>query len=221
MNKLSDVLIQDSIKTGRYTGKMKPKDHQVADRKFLQGDTTVLVTTEAFELGVDNPNITQVFRIGCPRNLGVLLQKVGRAGRKPNSIAKGVMYFNEVIDDKRLGLWLQSALKSKDKDIGTEIDKKRSEMIHAYIQVWKFIYSVYDGKCLSKELSVLYGGAGDDLPTCFVANSPLFSVCSHSEEICQWNVDIEPFLIVLLSAFKQMHDLGLQNVTKTCVASNQ
>ena len=170
VNKIPDALIQDGIKAGRHTGKMKPKDRQLADRKFLQGDTTVLVATEAFELGVDNPNITQVIRIGCLRNPGVLLQEVGRAGRKSNSIAKGVMYFNEVIDDKWLGLWLQSALKSKDKDIGTEIDKKRSEMIRAYIQVWKFIYSVYDGKCLSKELSVVYGGAGDvDPPTCFVA----------------------------------------------------
>ena len=58
---------------GIYTGKMKPKDCQVADRKFLQGDTTVLVATEAIELGVDNLNITQVIRKGCPRNLGVLL----------------------------------------------------------------------------------------------------------------------------------------------------
>ena len=60
MNEISDALIQGGIKAGRYTGKMKPIDHQVADRKFLQGDTTVLVATEAFKLGVDNPNITQV-----------------------------------------------------------------------------------------------------------------------------------------------------------------
>ena len=93
-------------------------------------------------------------------------------------------------------------------------------MIHVYIQVWKFIYSVYGGKCLSKELSVLYGGAGDvDPPTCFVENSPLYSICRHSEEICQWSVDIEPSLVVLLSASKQMHDLGLQNVTKILLIS--
>ena len=50
----------------------------------------MLVATESYELGVDNPNITQVIRIGCPRNLGVLLQELGRAGRKPNSTALGL-----------------------------------------------------------------------------------------------------------------------------------
>ena len=54
---------------------------------------------------------------------------------------------------------------------------------------------------------------------CGNLNSPLCSVCRHSEEICQWSVDIEPFLVVMLSAFKQMHDLGLQNVTKTLLIS--
>jgi len=36
---------------------MKPKDRKLADKKFLQGDTSLLVATEAFELGVDNPGI--------------------------------------------------------------------------------------------------------------------------------------------------------------------
>jgi len=67
---------------------------------------------------------------------------------------------------------------------------------------------------------VLYGGAGDiDPPTCFVANSPLCTVCKHSDNICQWSVDIQPFLVVLLSDFKQMHDLVLKNVTKTSLIS--
>ena len=52
----------------------------------------MLVATESFELGVDNLNTTQVIRIGCPRNLGILLQELGRAGRSPGSIAKGSLF---------------------------------------------------------------------------------------------------------------------------------
>ena len=48
----------------------------------------MLVATESFELGVDYTNITQVIKIGCPCNLGVLLQELSRAGRNPGSIAK-------------------------------------------------------------------------------------------------------------------------------------
>lgn len=101
---VADTLTEDGIKAGRYTGQMNVEDRKLADKKFFQGDTSVLVATESFELGVNNPNVTQVIRIGCPRNLGVLLQELGRAGRNPGSIAKGSLFFNEVIDDKQLEL---------------------------------------------------------------------------------------------------------------------
>ena len=71
---------------------MNVNDCKLADKKFFQGDTSVLVATESFELGVDNLNTTQVIRIGCPRNLGILLQELGRAGRSPGSIAKGSLF---------------------------------------------------------------------------------------------------------------------------------
>jgi len=70
---------------------MKDKDRKLADKRFLQGDTPVLVAIEAYELGIDNPNITQVIQVGCPQNLGVLLQEVGKAGGKPETIAKGIL----------------------------------------------------------------------------------------------------------------------------------
>ena len=93
---------------------------------FRKGETFVLVATDSYELGVDNPNITQVIRIGCPRNLGVFLQEVGRAGRKPDCTAEGMLLFNECVDDKRLGQWLKKALVSsvtdpKVEDVKTEI----------------------------------------------------------------------------------------------------
>ena len=102
VEEVSELLKQSGFKVGRYTGQMTVEDRKKADRKLLNGDLSVLVATESFELGVDNPNINQVVRIGCPRNLGVLLQEVGRAGRQKDSIANGLLLFNECIDDKRL-----------------------------------------------------------------------------------------------------------------------
>jgi len=43
---------------------MSTEDPKQAEKKFLQGEITVLVATESYELGVDNPNISQVIRIG-------------------------------------------------------------------------------------------------------------------------------------------------------------
>ena len=40
-----------------------------------------LIATEAYEVGVHNDHVNNVCRIGTPRNLTVLLQEFGRAGR--------------------------------------------------------------------------------------------------------------------------------------------
>ena len=172
VEEVTNILSQGHTKVGKYTGQMTVDDQKVADKGFLHGETSILVATESFELGVDNPNISQVIRIGCPRNLGVFLQEIGRAGRKPDSIAQGMLLFNEYIDDKRLGQWLKSALDLTVED--TAVEAVKSRILGTYSQAWRFIYSVYDGKCLSQALAIFYGGVNDnDPPTCFVANNPL------------------------------------------------
>ena len=93
----------------------------------MTGELSALVASKSYELGVDNPNIYQVVRIGCPRNLSVLLQVIGRAGRQSDSIGNGLLLFNEAIDDKRFGLWLKSALDGSDKSPAME--KAKHDMI--------------------------------------------------------------------------------------------
>ena len=82
VEQMTDLLNRNNVSAIKYTGQMALEDRVSAENRFLKGDASVLVATESFELGVDNPRITQVVRIGCPRNLGVLLQEFGRAGRK-------------------------------------------------------------------------------------------------------------------------------------------
>ena len=215
---ITDIVKRGDVNVGKYTGRMNVEERKQAEKNFLQGSYSVLVATESYELGVDNPNVTQVIRIGCPRNLGVLLQELGRAGRKPNSTASGLLLFNEVQDDKRLGVWLKSAIESI--EVNAHIEQAKSEVINNYVTTWKFIYSMYHGKCLSRSLALLYGGAGDiDPPTCFISNSPLCTVCAQIDHICQWSIDIQPFLSTLLRAVEQLHAAGLPRVTKTLLIS--
>ena len=107
VDEVTDILRQGGCKVGKYTCQMSVDDRQQADRKFLAGDLTELIATESFELGVDNPNISQVIRIGCPQNLAVLLQEVGLAS------ANGLLFVNEYIDDNHVGLWLKSLVDSE------------------------------------------------------------------------------------------------------------
>ena len=158
---------------------MALEDRMSAENRFLKGDTSVLVATESFELGVDNSRVSQVVRIGCPRNLGVLLQEFGRAGRKEGMVAKAFPYFNEYIDDKSLGLWLKSLLDCTTSDEAHEATK--SEVIQSYAKAWQFIY--------------FYGGADDTgPPTCFISNSPLCMICKVSDILCEESFDVKDHL---------------------------
>ena len=184
---------------------------------FQQGETSVLVATESYKLGVDNPNVNQVIRIGCPRNLGVFLQEIGHAGRKPDYTAQGMLLFNEYVDDKCLGQWLKAALGSSAKD--PKVKAVKLEISFTYTQAWRFVYSICNGKCLLQALACFYGGAGDnDPPTCFIANNPLCSVCELAE-ICEVSIDIKEYLAVLLRTMQELCEIGLQGVTKTLLIS--
>ena len=148
VEQMTELLNTNSVKVIKYTGKMALQDKVQAESRFLKGDISVLVATEAFELGVDNPRVTQVVRIGCPRNLGVLLQEFGCAGRKEGMIANALLYFNEYIDDKQLGLWLKSTLDSTNSD--ETHDQAKDEIISNYMYAWKIIHSAYhvhDNSC--------------------------------------------------------------------------
>ena len=214
VEEVADKLQLNGCKVGKYTGQMTVDDRKQVDRRFLRGEIRVLIATESYELGVDNPNVSQVIRIGCPRNLGVLLQEMGRAGRSPGAKANGILLFNEYIDDKRLGLWLKSALDCQESDHLIQQDK--ADVLLTYEKSWRFIYSLYHGKCLSWALSHFYSGADDnDPPTCFTANAPLCAVCRVSDAICQESCDIQDYLLLLFQAIKTLSNAGFLGVTKT------
>jgi len=214
VEQMTELLNNNGVKVIKYTGKIALQDKIQAESMFLKEDISVLVATEAFELGVDNRRVTQVITFGCPRNLGVLLQEFGPAGRKEDMIANALLYFNEYIDDKCLGLWLKSLL---DSTISDEAHDIKDEIISIYMCAWKFIYSAYHGKCLSWALSHFYGGTDDSDPsTCFVSNSPLCMICKVSDVLCEESLHIiKEYLCTLLNALQQLQNAGLNGITKT------
>jgi len=124
-----------------------------------------------------------------------------------------------------LGQWLKSALDSSTRD--PKVQAVKAEILFTYTQAWRFIYSVYDGKCLSRALAYFYCGVGDIDPppplphthTCFIANNQLCAVCEVAEEIYQVSIDIKPYLVFLLRTIQELCETGLQGVTKTLLMS--
>ena len=124
------------------------------------------------------------------------------------------LYFNEYVDDKRLGLWLRSSFDSCTNDDAHEGVKL--EVLSSYTKTWQFVYSAYHGKCLAWVLSYFYGGAGDaEPPTCFVSNSHLCMICEASDLICEETVNIKEYLCILLQTVKDLQAADVNSVTKT------
>ena len=123
-----------------YHGKMSSEMKSKVDNEFRNKEFQVLVATEAYEVGTHSPHVNLVFRIGCMRNIAVLVQEFGRAGRN-NDSSDGIILVNEGVDDQRLIYWTKGCLAS-------EIATKKAE----YENCWKWLYGLQTGTCLRKSL---------------------------------------------------------------------
>lgn len=70
-----------------------------AHTNFLTGQTTVIVATVAFGMGIDKPDTRRVIHYGCPKTLEEYYQQIGRAGRD-GLPAECVMYVAETDFDR-------------------------------------------------------------------------------------------------------------------------
>lgn len=79
------------------------------------------------------------------RNLSVIVQEFGRAGRSGND-ADGFLLVNESKDDHQLNFWTQSCSKTEEKRMKDE-----------FLESWRWIYSMYSGRCLRGVLISKFG----------------------------------------------------------------
>ncbi|CAA7271578.1 unnamed protein product [Cyclocybe aegerita] len=68
-----------------------PKAKRRAMRRFRNGRTRILITTEAAGMGADISDIEQVIQFGVPSSLSVWMQRAGRAGRDPSINACAIL----------------------------------------------------------------------------------------------------------------------------------
>lgn len=61
---------------------------------FRGQEFRVLVAAESYEVGTHSPHVNNIFRVGCMRNLTVVVQEFGRAGRSGNN-SDGFLLINE------------------------------------------------------------------------------------------------------------------------------
>lgn len=67
-----------------YHAGLKQDVRKEKQEKYVKGDTRILVATNAFGMGIDQPNVYLVVHYQMPGNIDALYQEMGRAGRDGN-----------------------------------------------------------------------------------------------------------------------------------------
>jgi ATP-dependent helicase Lhr and Lhr-like helicase len=109
-------------KVGAHHGSLSRKTRLEVEEKLKSGQYSAVVATASLELGIDIGHVDVVCHIGSPRNLAVLLQRVGRSGHWLGAIPKGV-FFPLTRDDLLQASAAVRAVRQGELDKLTVIDK--------------------------------------------------------------------------------------------------
>lgn len=78
---LQAALEQEFDSVGRYHAGLSAKDRNDTQQAFADGRLRILVATNAFGMGIDQPDVRLVVHFQMPANIDSLYQEMGRAGR--------------------------------------------------------------------------------------------------------------------------------------------
>ncbi len=81
VEKLYEQLKKSGINVSRYHAGMDEVERMEHQEQFLQDQSTVMVATNAFGMGIDKSNIRYVIHFQLPKNMESYYQEAGRAGR--------------------------------------------------------------------------------------------------------------------------------------------
>jgi len=111
---LADQLNSDGFKARAYHGKMEAREKTAAQNAFINGETSVIVATSAFGMGVDKKDVGLVIHYEISDSLENYIQEAGRAGRDKNIVAVCYILYNEEDLGKHFILLNQTRLNIKE-----------------------------------------------------------------------------------------------------------
>jgi ATP-dependent DNA helicase RecQ len=98
-NELLEWLRAAGIEAETYHGKLKTKEREEIQQKFMANEYRAIVATKAFGLGIDKPDIRFVAHYQFPDSLESYYQEAGRAGRDGKAARAMLLY---QLEDKRI-----------------------------------------------------------------------------------------------------------------------
>ena len=77
----TNLLVENGIKALPYHAGMSVQARELNQAKWMESNSTVMVATSAFGMGIDKPNVRFVIHPELPESLEAFIQEAGRAGR--------------------------------------------------------------------------------------------------------------------------------------------
>jgi ATP-dependent DNA helicase RecQ len=81
VEKVTDFLIHNKFKAGKYHAGLSDKTRKSVQEQFISDKIPIVVATNAFGMGIDKPNVRFVLHYDMPGSLEHYTQEAGRAGR--------------------------------------------------------------------------------------------------------------------------------------------
>jgi ATP-dependent DNA helicase RecQ len=98
---ISDFLNSQKVSADFYHAGLDPATREKRQAAWMSGQTRVIVSTNAFGMGIDKPNVRFVVHMDLPDSLEAYFQEAGRGGRDGNQSYAVILYENsDVIDLK-------------------------------------------------------------------------------------------------------------------------
>ncbi len=90
----AEFLCQNGISADYYHAGLAPRERDRKQKSWMRGETRVMVSTNAFGMGIDKPDVRFVVHIDLPDTLEAYFQEAGRAGRDEQPAVAILLYDN-------------------------------------------------------------------------------------------------------------------------------